>query len=87
MENIAKIYRFYGINGAIELLRPGAKWEWTGGVGFTRWDDERPKPSVEEVEETMEKIKEFEDSINTIWTKEQLEEIGVYAKMIEESAA
>jgi hypothetical protein len=35
----------------------------------------------------MEKIKEFEDSINTIWTKEQLEEIGVYAKMIEESAA
>jgi hypothetical protein len=78
--------RKYLINGAIELLRPGAKWEWTGGVGFTRWDDERPKPTKEEVEETMEKIKEFEDSINTIWTKEQLEEIGVYTKAIEESS-
>jgi hypothetical protein len=86
MSTSTKIYRFYGVNGAIELLRPGAKWEWTGGVGFTRWDDERPKPTKEEVEETMEKIKEFEDSINTIWTKEQLEEIGVYTKAIEESS-
>jgi hypothetical protein len=34
----------------------------------------------------MEKIKEFEDSINTIWTKEQLEEIGVYTKAIEENS-
>ena len=70
-----KIYRFYGINMAVELLRPGAKWEWTGGVGFSRWDDPRPCPSQEEVEETMEKIKAFEDSINTIWTEQQIKEI------------
>ena len=70
-----KIYRMYGINTAIDMLRPGAKWEWTGGVGFTRWDDSRPQPSVQEVEETMEKIKAFEDSINTLWTDEQLKEI------------
>lgn len=70
---------------AVEMLRPGAKWEWTGGVGFTRWDDPRPKPSAEEVEETMEKIKAFEDSINTIYTAEQLEKITGQQKMIEEA--
>jgi len=62
-----------GIDTAVHLLRPGAKWEWTGGLGFTRWDDPRPKPSVEEVMETIEKIKAFEDSINTILLPEQKE--------------
>ena len=70
-----KIYRMYGINTAVEMLRPGALWEWTSGVGFTRWEDERPCPTKEEIEETMEKIKAFEDSINTIWTEKQLEEV------------
>jgi hypothetical protein len=81
----AKIYRFYGIDTAIQLLRPGAKWEWTGGVGFTRWEDPRPKPSVEEVEATMEKIKEFEESINTIWLPEQIEQITGQQKIIEDA--
>lgn len=66
-----KIYRYYGINTAIDLLRPGAKWEWTAGIGFTAWDDERPQPSAEEVFDTMEKIKSFEDSFETIWTNDQ----------------
>lgn len=66
-----KAYMIVGIDTAIHLLRPGAKWEWTGGLGFTRWDDPRPKPSVEEVMETIEKIKAFEDSINTILLPEQ----------------
>lgn len=69
-----KIYRLYGIDMAVQFLRPGASWEWTGGVGFTRWDDPRPQPTKEEVEETMEKIKAFEDSINTIWLPEQIAE-------------
>lgn len=71
-----KIYRMYGIDSAMELLRPGAKWEITNNV-FTRWEDERPCPSWEEVVDTMEKIKAFEDSIDTIWTEEQLQEFGV----------
>jgi hypothetical protein len=66
----------------MQLLRPGAKWEWTGGVGFTRWDDPRPKPSVQEVEETMEKVKAFEESIKTIWLPEQIEEITKNAEVI-----
>lgn len=80
-----KIYRFYGIDTAMFLLRPGAKWEWTGGVGFTRWDDPRPCPTKEEVEETIEKIKAFEESINTIYTSEQWEQITGQQKMIEEA--
>jgi hypothetical protein len=69
-----KIYRMYGIDTAMELLRPGAKWEITNNM-FTRWEDERPCPTWEEVSNTMEKIKVFEDSIDTIWTEEQLREI------------
>lgn len=80
-----KIYKFYGIDTAIYLLRPGAKWEWTGGLGFTRWDDPRPKPSVQEVEETMEKIRAFEDSIKTIYLPEQLEKITADENMIAEA--
>jgi len=80
-----KVYRIYGINMAVEMLRPGAKWEWTGGLGFTRWDDPRPKPTVQEVEETMEKIRAFEDSIKTIYLPEQLEKITGQQKMIEEA--
>jgi hypothetical protein len=46
-----------------------------GWLGFTRWDDPRPKPTTQEVEETMEKIKAFEESINTVWLPEQIEEL------------
>jgi len=74
MTTETKIYQLYGINTAIQLLRPNARWE-ISGRGFTVWEDERPCPSWEEVMETMEKIKAFEDSINTIWTKEQIKEL------------
>jgi hypothetical protein len=67
-----KIYQLYGIDSAMQLLRPGAKWE-ISNTEFTRWEDERPCPTWQEVQETMEKIKSFEDSIDTIWTKEQIE--------------
>ena len=72
-----------GIDTAIHLLRPGAKWEWTGGLGFTRWDDPRPKPSVEEVMETIEKIKAFEESIDTILLPEQQQAFDEHIKQIE----
>lgn len=82
-----KTYQLMGIDTAVHLLRPGAKWEWTGGVGFTRWDDPRPKPSVEEVMETIEKIKAFEDSINTILLPEQKKAFEDYVAQIEQAAA
>lgn len=64
----------YGIDTAMHLLRPGAKWEISNTM-FTRWEDPRPCPTMEEVMETMEKIKAFEDSIKTIWTQEQIEQM------------
>jgi hypothetical protein len=69
-----KIYQLYGIDTAMHLLRPGAKWEISNTM-FTRWDDPRPCPTMDEVLDTMEKIKEFEDSINTVWTEEQREQM------------
>ena len=81
-----KIYKFYGINTAMYLLRPGAKWEISNNQ-FTRWEDERPCPTIEEVYETIEKIKVFEDSINTIYTAAQLEEMGVKDAELEKALA
>ena len=69
-----KIYQLYGIDTAMHLLRPGAKWE-ISNTTFTRWEDPRPCPTMDEVKETMEKIKNFEDSINTIFTEEQMKEL------------
>ena len=69
-----KIYRLYGIDTAMHLLRPSAKWEISNSV-ITKWDDPRPQPSMEEVREVMDKIQAFEDSINTVWLPEQIEEL------------
>lgn len=69
-----KVYQLYGIDTAMRLLRPGALWEICDGV-FTRWEDSRPCPSWKEVVDTMEKIKAFEDSIDTIWLPEQIESL------------
>ena len=61
-----------GIEIAMNLLRPGAKWEITN-TEFSRWEDPRPKPSWEEIKDTLNKIKALEDSVNTIWLPEQIE--------------
>ena len=80
-----KAYQLVGINVAMQLLRPGAKWEITGGVGFTRWEDPRPQPSMEEVMETIEKLKAFEDSINTILLPEQQEAMEAQMEQVEQA--
>jgi hypothetical protein len=69
-----KIYRLYGIDTAMHLLRPGASWEISNS-SFSRWDDPRPCPTWEEVQATMEKIRAFEDSIDTVYTEEQLQQL------------
>jgi hypothetical protein len=67
-----KIYQLYGIDTAMQLLRPNAKWGISNRT-ITEWEDDRPCPTWEEIDATMEKIKAFEDSIATIWTTEQIE--------------
>jgi hypothetical protein len=69
-----KKYQLYGIDTAMQLLRPNAKWEISNRT-ITRWEDDRPCPTWDEIDATMEKIKAFEDSIPTIWTIKILEEL------------
>jgi uncharacterized protein YwgA len=69
-----KKYQLYGIDTAMQLLRPNAKWEISNRT-ITRWEDDRPCPTWKEIDATMEKIKAFEDSIPTIWTVKILEEL------------
>lgn len=80
-----KAYQLVGIDTAMHLLRPGAKWEFTGGAGFTRWEDPRPCPSVEEVFDVIEKIQKFEDSINTILLPEQEAKMKAHLKEIQDA--
>jgi hypothetical protein len=68
-----KKYMIFGIDTAMHLLRPGAKWE-ISNCEFTKWEDPRPCPTWKEVQDTMQKIRAFEDSINTIWLPEQIQE-------------
>ena len=77
-----KVYRLVGIDTAMHLLRPGASWEISNNH-FTRWEDPRPCPSIEEVMATIEKIRQFEDSINTVYLPEQLEQMGIKEQEIE----
>jgi hypothetical protein len=79
-----KTYQLVGIDVAMHLLRPGAKWEITNGH-FSRWDDPRPCPTWQEVMETVEKLQAFEDSINTILLPEQEEKMKAYLNEIEEA--
>lgn len=81
-----KIYRMYGIDVAMQLLRPGAKWEISNNV-FTRWDDPRPCPSIEEVYWVMDRIKEFEDKIPTMYLPEQLAQMKINAEEFEKAVA
>lgn len=82
----SKIYRLWGIDVAMEALRPGAKWEISNNV-FTRWEDPRPCPSIEEVYWVMDLIKETEDKIPTIWLPEQQAEIQGRIEEFEKAVA
>lgn len=81
-----KQYMLFGIDTAMHLLRPGAKWEISNRE-FTRWEDPRPCPTWQEVQDTMEKIKQFEDSINTIWLPEQIDAIAEEQQRLEAAIA
>jgi hypothetical protein len=70
----------------MQLLRPNAKWEISNGV-FTRWDDPRPCPSIEEVYWVMDQIKEFEENIPTIWLDEDLAKLKAEAEEFEKAVA
>lgn len=69
-----KLYRLCGVDSAIELIRPGAKWQMSNSK-FTLWEDARPCPTMEELQEVMKKAQEFEDSLDVIWRPDQIKEL------------
>lgn len=60
-----KTYVITGINTAISLLRPEAKY-CLQNTNFIEWNDPRPAPTWDEIMETLTKIREFEDTIPSI---------------------
>lgn len=66
-----KVYRLTSYSDAIDLLRPGALYQILKQQ-FVRWDDPRPIPTREEIEEVMGLTRKFEDSLNTIYSKEDI---------------
>jgi hypothetical protein len=60
-----KTYTLFCVHNAISLLRPGALYALSN-TEFIEWNDPRPAPTWEEIEETLKKLKDFEDSINCI---------------------
>ena len=81
-----KTYQLMGIDTAMHLLRPGAKWEISNRE-ITRWEDPRPQPSWEEIMFTIEKIKELEDAVPTILLPEQAKAFEEYVSQIEKAVA
>lgn len=57
-------YNFVGLDSALHLLRPNAKWQIVNSDII--WEDERPAPSKEEINAAIKKIIEFEESFDYI---------------------
>lgn len=77
-----KKYRLSGLHVTMNLLRPNAVWQ-SDGRCITIWDDPRPCPTWQEIIETTEKIKNLEDSINTIWLENDEKEYNNVGSVIE----
>jgi hypothetical protein len=58
-------YTLFCLHNAISLLRPGALYT-LNNTEFVEWNDPRPIPTWEEISETLQKIKDFEDGIECI---------------------
>ena len=60
-----KTYVLTSLNTALTLLRPGANYIMKD-TNFIAWNDPRPVPSWDDINNTLKKLKEFEDSIESI---------------------
>jgi hypothetical protein len=79
-------YRWARLDFVIQLLRPGAKFSASQTVredgssdwSFSEWEDARPVPSREEILDAIGKVRALEDSVKTIYTDEQKENLDAY---------
>ena len=71
-----KIYKFAAIDIAMQMLRPGATFE-ISNTEIVRWDDERPQPTTEEIQQMIQNIKNFEDAQSLLVLTESGETVQV----------
>jgi hypothetical protein len=62
------MYNFVGVDAALHLLRPNGKWSLVNGD--IHWEDERPAPTKDEINDAIQRIIEFEESFDYILTEE-----------------
>lgn len=60
-----RTYVLTSVNTALALLRPRANYVMKN-TDFISWNDPRPIPSWDEINNVLKKLKEFEDSIESI---------------------
>jgi hypothetical protein len=65
-------YEWVAFDSAVALLRPGAKWNLNHGKFV--WEDPRPMPTLDEITQVINKIRDFEESIDYILLPDQLAE-------------
>jgi hypothetical protein len=65
-------YEWVAFDSALALLRPGAKWKLDHGKLI--WEDPRPMPTLDEISNVINKIRDFEESIDYILLPDQVEE-------------
>jgi len=54
-------YKHASFDNAIKLLRPGAKFTTEGSI-FTRWQHNESPPNMEEIDNMIKMIQEWEDN-------------------------
>lgn len=64
-------YRLSGIDSVMELLRPQATYQFNNGE-LVYWNDPRPAPTKKEIIEAQKKVREFEKSLDVVFTQEQI---------------
>ena len=64
-----KQYELVSFDVALNLLRPRAKWKIDHGN--LEWLDSRPCPTMEDIENCLNKIKDLEESVDYVLLPEQ----------------
>jgi len=60
-----RTYTITGVHTAINLLRPQAEYALNNSE-FISWNDPRPAPTWDEIQSTINKIRDFEDTIPSV---------------------
>lgn len=90
---IEKKYRMAYAGMAIELLRPLAtnyvmtsEFD-TEAMAFLEWTDSRPEPDIDEIKRIIYALRDIEDSVENVYSEEQLAIFKQAAEAVEEAVS